>query len=190
MPNMAGYRRAAVALHALSEEDRHWMLAELPAADKATLAQYLEELKGLGFTTEAAVQHDSLFGKVAKAVPNQPSDFVRDATALEMLSVLEGEPSSLIAQLMAIRNWRWREGFLRLCSPIRQDRIRAAISATTCVAPARKAFLLEAIGNRLKENRAMNQLLPPIGRGWKLSSHDVMYRVLSLCRRLVKPWSR
>jgi hypothetical protein len=51
----AGRRRAALTLHALAAPDRDWLLAQLPADDRAALERLLGELSELGIPAESAV---------------------------------------------------------------------------------------------------------------------------------------
>lgn len=186
MTDMTGYRKAAVALHGLHEEDRRWVLAELPEADRSTLVTYLDELKALGFTGEATVERNT--HPVKSISPQQPVDFIRDASAAEMHAILDSEPSSLVAQVLAIENWRWKTSFMQMCSPMRQDRIRAALSPVQTSAPARRQFLIGIIGNRIKENRTATVVDHPARSGRKAA--DAMKQALSSFLHRVKTWKR
>ena len=46
--------------------------------------------------------------------------------AAAMVSVLEHESAALVAQVLAARQWPWREEMLALCSPERRAAIAAA----------------------------------------------------------------
>ncbi|HYD61584.1 MAG TPA: hypothetical protein VEC35_14560 [Noviherbaspirillum sp.] len=190
---MTGYRKAAVALHALNEDDRHWVLAELPDADRSTLVGYLDELKALGFTAGAMVEEDAVavapVAPPAVIVTRNPIEFIRNATAVEMFAILDNEPSSLVAQLLAIENWRWKSSFLQMCSPIRQDRIRAAATFASESAPARTQFLVQAIGDRVKAGGAASASAPGVRSGTNAVARTMNQAILSF-HRLVRTWKR
>ncbi|MFL6665441.1 MAG: hypothetical protein ACJ8G7_25000 [Rhizobacter sp.] len=51
---MSGYRRAALALHALAPVDRRWLLCRLPGEQRERLAPLLRELDSLGARFDSA----------------------------------------------------------------------------------------------------------------------------------------
>ena len=137
---MSGHRQAAVALHALGDDDRRLILDALPAADQDTLRGYLAELTSLGFEGGS--------GDAALMTPPAPARDLSTATPAAMLALLEHEPAALVAQVLAAQPWRWSAGLLALCTPARRDAIRAAPVAA---APARTRFVLDALGERLAQ---------------------------------------
>jgi len=183
MTDMTAYRKAAAALYSLGEADRQWVLAGLRGADRSTLAGYLDELATLGFTSVTSEP-----GVAAAAIvgPRQPIEFLRDATAGELLAFLDGEPSSLLAQLLAIEEWRWTAAFMQKLSPMRQDRIRAALASQGGFAPARRQFLVNTIGNRVRAGRETTGL--GAHNGTKAESEAK--RAFSSFLRLVRSWKR
>lgn len=86
-----GYRRAALTLHALSAADRTWLLAQLPEAHRVALQSLLEELQSLQIPADETVIRTALEAAASSA---------SDGRALA--AVLEGEPSSMRAQLLAL----------------------------------------------------------------------------------------
>lgn len=175
---MIGHRRAAVALHELSDEDRRLILDELPAEDRATLAQHLDELKELGFD-DGRLLDDGFSGAGDQSVQTiMPVDRLRAATASEMFALLEGEPSSLIGQLLTIQNWPWADDFLAMLVGPRQDAVRAALSgpgSANSMAGARAEFLVRAVVKRLPKLPASQP-------------NDLIGRAFSPILRLVKSW--
>lgn len=162
---MSGHRRAAVALHALAEADRTLILAELPEQDQAVLRDYLNELDELGFDTGAAT--DLLPRQPADAVPpaanDTPVDALGAAVAANVNTVLEGEPASLVAQLLSIEPWAWRGDYLALQTAARREQLHAA-APTAAVAPARAAFLRGAVAARLQRLPTRTPATQPAAR--------------------------
>lgn len=168
MAKMTAYRRAAVALHELHEEDRKWLLAALPGEERSAVMQCLDELKALGFARVASPQHGVSLSNVFAAQPKKPIDRIRQASAAQVFAVLEHEPSSLIAQVMVIQDWPWAPAFLQMFSPIRRERLRAVLSCTAEPAPARKQFLIDALASSLKKQSA-GPALQPAAKNWLLA---------------------
>ena len=148
---MSGYRRAAVAIHGLEPSDQRWILAELPESDRSALTGYLDELTSLGFTNEAFVRDGLASMHAGGTTGSKPIERIAHAKPLQMLAVLEGEPSSLIAQLLSLREWPWKAGFLKLLTPLRRERIRSLLSNDWHATEARKNFLLVGIAKHLQE---------------------------------------
>jgi len=150
---MTGHRRAAAALHGLQEEDRQWLLTELPDADRDILNRLLGELTELGFepgSTASASTTAMLLAPQSNAADLSSADIVRNTTARHMSALLEHEPSSLIAQVLGIETWPWEQAFLQMLSPLRRDRIAVMSEQMRHLGPARKACLLDGLAKRLR----------------------------------------
>lgn len=143
---MSGHRQAAVALHALGDDDRRLILDALPAADQDTLRGYLAELTSLGFE-----------GGSGDAALMAPAGELSTASPAAMLALLEHEPAALVAQVLAAQPWRWSAGLLALCTPARREAIRAA---RVVAAPARTRFVLASLGERLAEAAPASARVP------------------------------
>lgn len=150
---MIGHRRAAAALHGLQEEDRQWLLAELPDADRDILKQLLGELTELGFepgstaTTSATAM---LPVRQRNAITLSSADIVRNAAARDMIALLEHEPSSLIAQVLGLEEWPWKQAYLQMLPPLRRDRIVAMSDQALHLGPALRTCLLDGLAKRLR----------------------------------------
>lgn len=136
---MSGHRQAAVALHGVTDQDRELILAQLPEADQATLRHYLAELRALGFQPDAMAP--------ALAGAPGPGAALASASPERIFAVLEPEPATLVAQVLALEDWGWSAGLLALCTPARREQIRAAGGAAP--APARASVLRAALTARL-----------------------------------------
>jgi len=152
---MTGYRYAAAALNDLHDDDRAWMLAALPPDDRAVIVGHLEELKALGFSTGDAA--GNAVGETA--IPGGAGASARDARACvwnaaarDVVRGLEHEPAALIAHLLRIANWPWSDAFLQSLEPIQRERVSTLV-ANGSTAPARDAFLVEALADSLRDVR-------------------------------------
>lgn len=176
----SGHRQAAVTLHALASADRDLVLAELAAPDREILRGYLAELDELGFQPADSA---AAAATLERAVPD--TDPLAAAHGTDLHRLLQDEPAALVAQVLSLQNWRWRADYLALQTAPRREQLRAA-APTGPVAPARAAFLADALRTRLLAQPASAPaalaLLPaPRAPGTRLPS----------LRRLVKlPWTR
>ncbi|MDO8033542.1 hypothetical protein O3297_08940 [Janthinobacterium sp. SUN128] len=144
---MSGYRQAAIALHAVGAADRRLILAELPAADRATLSAYLRELKELGFDGADADE------VLSTPVPPPPAvtslDRIMAATPETMFAIFQHEPASMVAQFLALQDWPWAPALLDLFPAMQRERIRAARPYPVSDAPARQRFVFDAVFARV-----------------------------------------
>lgn len=178
---MSGHRRAAVALHGLKAEDRQWMLAELPAADQQILQQYIDELDALGFSYGPELAVDLAAKPITKPVKaDEPENIappgalqqLQKASAEQMLACLQDEPASLIARLIALHDWPWREALLTQMSALARQRVRTLLADSVANAPAPMLddFLLDAVAARLREQSFIapqtEAIQGPKKRGW------------------------
>lgn len=172
---MSGHRQAAVALHAVSATDRRLILAELPAADRATLHAYLRELTELGFDGADAAQ--VLPASPGPAPAATALDRIAAATPATMFGIFRHEPAALTAQFLALQNWPWAPAMLDLFVLGQREHIRAARPSPSHQAPARQRCLLDAVLLRV-DSAAGQAAQPP--RASPLAS----------LRRMVATWTR
>lgn len=99
----AGRRRAALTLHALSIQDREWLLEQLPAADRSSLRGLLAELRELGIPAEPEVIRSALSDTAPTA--GSPS-------AAALAKVLARETESLRGSLLSLLTAAQRESVL------------------------------------------------------------------------------
>lgn len=131
-------RRAALAVHALADVDRQWMLAQLPPARRDLLVPLLEELQALGIPADPRMLDDVVHAVGADPAPApaparpERDDFTLQRQALARLdaaraaALLRGEPPGLVAQLLEIQRWPWREALLEQLGPVKKRRIEEA----------------------------------------------------------------
>lgn len=144
-----GYRRAALMLSSLAGADRDWILGRLQADEQTELRVLLEELRGLGLAPSAALVKELALSRPA-AQPAPVSVAVSAATAF---AVLAREPDWLIAFVLRLRPWPWRESFLRLLGTEWRMRVQAALPAGE-PRPKVAQTLLAAVERRLEAQAA------------------------------------
>ena len=129
-------RRAALALHALGETDRAWLLAQLPEDERNRLQSMLAELTALGISAARSLLHDVLqdvpHAQLATIAAESQHAVVGPSgqrTALARIEpemavrLLQTEPAGVIAQVLAIQNWPWRHAVLDQLGPVKRRRV-------------------------------------------------------------------
>lgn len=124
-------RQAALTLHALPADDRTWVLAALPPAERDQLQALLEELQSLGIPADPAL----VAGLTQEAASSATADWLHalDAQGSAALAgVLRDEPGGLTSAVLAI-----------LREPARAQVIAALPAATSTERPAQVPAALE-----------------------------------------------
>jgi len=103
----AALRRCALTLHAVEPGDRVWLLAQLPADQRAVLGQLVAELQAIGIPRDRQAAREAMRTKssapaapaeLAQAIPAQGGQAAPDVRVVAHL--LQGEPPALIAFLL------------------------------------------------------------------------------------------
>ncbi len=146
---MDGYRRAALALHGLSETDRHWMLARLREAERMQLTELIDELHMLGIPADP-----SLLAGVKDAAPVARRELSRlhEASANAMLALLAREPAGLMAILLRAERWPWAKSFLARLDPGLREAVVALLKNEAPVSERRSTMLVSRVEARLEED--------------------------------------
>lgn len=117
---MPGHRQSALLLHGLSKPDQRWLLSQLPESDRLILSQHLAELKQLGIPAEPALLDKATGARAASAAGPL------HAAALPMVQqMLADEPVWMVAQVLALAEWPWRDALLASLPDGQRDRVAA-----------------------------------------------------------------
>lgn len=184
-------RRAALLLHAMTAPERAWVLERLPQAEREELTVFLEELSALGIPADR-----KLLGDVVATVGDDDSargrapngaeasdleiDALTGADPARLAGLLREEPAALIASLLRLHAWPWRDALLKRLDPVKRTQVEQRMREVggprpggVQDAPALRAALLQAVARRLG---------PAVGRsggsGWRWPA------------RLVSAWRR
>lgn len=126
---IAGMRQAALFLHSLNKKDQKWLLKQLPANKKAQLLLLLDELKSVGIPGGQnwlpSVNEDSPQDLSKEFSPESISCIaIIDSASIEQVKkTLLGEPDVIIATVLAVRRWSWKEQFLNLFAAKRKKQL-------------------------------------------------------------------
>jgi hypothetical protein len=97
-PHHEGHRRAALALHSISDADRDWILGQVDDRERAVLRHLLGELQDLGMQPDSSFLPDSLGGE--QAVDVAPEAWT-DVELKRVACLLAAESAGLIAFALA-----------------------------------------------------------------------------------------
>lgn len=136
----SGGRRAALAMHALREGDRAWILAQLPTAQRAQLEGLLAELKSLAIPASPALVEEMLAAAPVEAAKSSPAapktqphtwtsqlDAIARLDAAQVARLVHDEPAGLIAQLLNVQHWPWQEALLEQLGVVKRRRVEEVL---------------------------------------------------------------
>ena len=123
------YRQSALLLHGISEGDREWILAQLAEDQRSQLGNHLTELSQMGMPADRTLVEGLLSRSAKKSTTSseQPGHALRNARADVVLHLLNHEPTWLIASVLSIEAWNWREAIYTGLDASKRDRVKNAM---------------------------------------------------------------
>ncbi len=170
-------RRAALLLHAMAPADREWILGNLPADASDRLRELLRELDELGIPRDAALLKQVVSTAAARepvleigALPYAqdsatPAEAIAAADPERLAAVLRDEPLELVAALLGLRDWTWRDAFLRHTGPVRARQVAERLAnagPATRLGIETERIVLAALLRRLRDLPAGVPPAPPL----------------------------
>jgi hypothetical protein len=147
----SGGRSAALFLHAVHPNDRHWLLSQLELPQRPGLQMLLDELAFVGMPADRAIVGAALSSPAADRTAAMYSQIGREASLRALSSetichVLASEPDRLIAALLYRRDWPWQQSLLEHVGAVRRERILDALRVPAANTwPARSRRFDEAL---------------------------------------------
>lgn len=131
-------RQAALLLHGLGETDRAWLLERLSEAERSTMVGLLSELASLGIPSDRAFVEEVVAAAASRAEPadavqgagDEPGRRVASlarASPEAIAKVLRDEPPGLVACVLRLHPWPWREAVLGHLGPVAAARIEQSM---------------------------------------------------------------
>ncbi|KQV92873.1 hypothetical protein [Rhizobacter sp. Root1221] len=128
----ASARQAALLLHTMPAADRGWLLQQLPASQRTEAEQLLAELAELGVPADPRLLDEVLApvttGAPPLRLPSTEGDrLVQRLGQLPPRSIgaaLQTESDVLVARVLRLAPWPWREAVLDHLGPTRRRRIQ------------------------------------------------------------------
>jgi len=163
----AGLRQSALLLHAMQQQDRQWLLDQLPVAQKSQLVSLLDELQTLGIPQSpdllqtAISQADAAREETAVREEAELDPATRQIRALDRIppherapawvklcAVFKEEPAGLLAQVIQMHDWSWKEAAMKSLTPRKRARVEE-LAANSLRGPDLHAALLDAVAQRV-----------------------------------------
>jgi len=130
----ASARQAALLLHTMPESDRGWLLQQLPPSQRAGTEQLLAELVALGIPADPALLNQVLAqaaqpGRVPSSQEERLIHRLGELPSRSIGAVLQSESDGLVARVLRLAPWPWREALLDHLGPTRRRRIQEHLSS-------------------------------------------------------------
>ena len=156
------YRQSALLLHGLDGPDRAWLLGQLPEQQRLQLDTHLAELQRLGMPAERGLAEALLAGaRATTAAPERDyGHALRMAPASAVLPLLLEEPNWLIAAVLSIEPWPWREAIFVALDASQRERVKQALREGL---PRKLSLaLVSVLEQRLQDAPAVIAPAPPL----------------------------
>ncbi|MGY1490774.1 hypothetical protein ACW4YW_15315 [Methylobacillus pratensis] len=174
---MDASRRLVLKLHTLHEEDRAWLLGQLPQEERIELQALLNELSELGIQLEPEDIEQIYSQPVAKTQAELEADaadiqVINRATLSQIDIVFDGEPAVLMHHLLAMYPWTWKGDWQERRREMGLSPDTKAVQPTQAVQRA----LLKAVAEQLRSQELLfeqpslvstQQSLQANGSEWK-----------------------
>jgi hypothetical protein len=144
-------RRAALALHAVADADRDWLLGALSAAQQAQLRLLLDELRDIGIPSDRRLVDELCAASAvpeAARVPVAPSLGLDVGQAAVLARLARCEPPTIVAALCGAADASWRNQLLTSLAPAARAEVQAQESRLDR-APALRGAILESVRRQL-----------------------------------------
>lgn len=158
-------RRAALALHAMCDADRAWMLASLPAAHRRLLEPLLDELQRLGLPRDRELAEGVAEQAAPAAETGVPAHPLKPAQAAQLAAWLAGESAPVAARMLAACPG-WHNAVLDAMAATARAEIVREMQGVTA-APALASFLRAQALQRLRDLP-----VPRRGAWWQLRARN------------------
>lgn len=146
-------RQIALVLAALPSADREAVLARVGGEAAARLGALVGEVRDLGLAIDAANLGAIVDRLDASLAANRNArERVASASAGDIAVALEGAPGALVAELLALQSWPWRDEFLaRLIGSRKRDVVEGVRGVRAPIAARRAEVMLAQLASRLPE---------------------------------------
>ncbi|WP_374668324.1 hypothetical protein [Ramlibacter sp.] len=156
-------RQAALFLHSMTPDDRHWLLQALPAGQRDRLTGLLKELLALQIPPDAALVRAAIGPARAPAAPQDDRSFLMQLAPgqIEALAgLLQQEPARLAAQCLVLDAWPWRAALLARL-PARQRQAIGEHLHGPDIAPDPDTMLARTLLSLMRRHCEATTLQPP-----------------------------
>ncbi|MNK29404.1 hypothetical protein D3C87_477980 [compost metagenome] len=142
---MDGLRLCALALHAVADRDRAWLLSRLPDGQRKQLSALVRELRGTGVPADPELVHHLVRENEALAgdPPDSMAARLARASAQDIWALLRGESDAVIGRIVRCHEWPWKAALFDQCGSGRAKRIEALAGRLAPAAALERALIEE-----------------------------------------------
>lgn len=158
----ANFHQAALLLHAMQASDRLWLLAQLMPSQRSALAGLLEELHALGIPADPALLESAPESRQPEACPAANAAPVKEtrasmqavlskASASSISEIMVAEPPALIAALLSLSAWPWRDAVLLELESSTRSQVEKILARHVNCAPQFGLQIMQELSQRLAD---------------------------------------
>ncbi|MGV2895807.1 hypothetical protein ACNPPY_08415 [Achromobacter sp. AGC78] len=155
-------RMSALALHAVADRDRAWLLSRLPEAQRKQLAALVDELRVTGMPADPEIVQQLVREQEVLArspVAGALVERLLRADAEDVWTLLRGESDAVLCRIIRLHDWPWRPALRELCGPVRAKRIDN-LATQLPVAEALEQALIGELDRRLSLRQSTYPRVP------------------------------
>ncbi len=115
------YKKSALALYNLDENDQSWILDNLSESQSKKLKLLMNELSEIGIEKNDSVISDILKDNSSLTSDDEaPSEYIEitkkldELTPTEIFSILSDEPPAMVAMVLSVKNWPWSTKYISM----------------------------------------------------------------------------
>jgi len=168
---MTAMRRVALVLHALTPDDREWMLAQFDTHERESLRSLLDELERLGLMRDPTLVREATGRRAPdeRSSANSANIAANDARVHAIAGVppsvavheLVDEPAAVLAFILSVHPWPWRSAVLDALGRAKREQVEALGAARAALADrtghALCAVLIEELATRVSTSKVRLQ---------------------------------
>lgn len=153
-------RQTAVALHAMSVDDRHWAFNQLDADHQAVLKNLIDELDRIGFQPQYDFLRAIVSSSTNSIAVNRSSVTVADPMKIAQVLVLE--PAWIAAQILISAQWKDQATILKKLPAAYRNEVSRKMMAQPKISKANQELLMRLFSERY-ESISLDELGVKIG---------------------------
>lgn len=121
-----GYKKTALALFKLHEDDRQWLLSELDESERSSTEVFLSELNDMaGIKENNGFDFATIFNNPIFSIENRNIDFslmlsVNELEPVRAIAVLKDEPVWVLYSILSCYEWSWLGKFYQRLDVIKR----------------------------------------------------------------------
>ena len=139
-------RQAAIALHAMTADDRHWAFKQLDADQQVALKNLVDELDRIGFQP----QYDFLRAAISEGTNMIPESGLSNTSAdpVKVARILMLEPAWISAQILISAQWKNQATILKRLPAAYRNEVSRKMMGQMDISKANQELLMRLFAER------------------------------------------